>query len=50
MVTWQVKLPEEEITYVFEVLAKDPEGETYSQTVTLRLVPQQVEVEMSPAQ
>ena len=44
LVKWQVKLPDEEITYVFEVLAEDSEGETYSQTVTLRLVPQQVEV------
>jgi hypothetical protein len=48
MVEWQVKLPDEEINYVFEVLAKDPEGDTYSQRVTLRLVPQQVEV--SPSQ
>ena len=44
LVKWQVKLPDEEITHVFEVLAEDSEGETYSQTVTLRLVPQQVEV------
>jgi len=50
LVKWQVKLPDEEITHVFEVLAEDSEGETYSQTVTLRLVPQQVEVEVSPAQ
>lgn len=50
LVKWQVKLPDEEISYEFEVLAEDSEGETYSQTVTLRLVPQQVEVEVSPAQ
>jgi hypothetical protein len=50
LVKWQVKLPDEEITHVFEVLAEDSEGETYSQTVTLRLVPQQVEVEVKPAQ
>ena len=48
MVKWRVKLPKEEITYEFEVLAKDSEGETYGQTVTLRLVPQQVEE--SPSQ
>jgi len=48
LVKWQVKLPDEEISYEFEVLAEDSEGETYSQTVTLRLVPQQVEV--SPTQ
>jgi len=48
LVKWQVKLPDEEISYEFEVLAEDSAGETYSQTVTLRLVPQQVEV--SPAQ
>jgi len=44
LVKWQVVLPDEEITHEFEVLAEDSEGETYSQTVTLRLVPQQVEV------
>jgi hypothetical protein len=48
LVKWRVKLPDEEITYVFEVLAEDSEGEIYGQTVTIRLVPQQVEV--SPAQ
>ena len=50
LVKWQVKLPDEEISYEFEVLAEDSEGETYSQTVTLKLVPQQVEVEVSPTE
>jgi hypothetical protein len=50
LVKWRLKLPDEEITYVFEVLAEDSEGDIYGQTVTLRLVPQQVEVEVKPAQ
>ena len=47
LVKWQVKLPDEEVTYIFDVVAEDSEGEAYVQTVTLRMVPTQIEVKQA---
>jgi hypothetical protein len=36
VVEWQVVIPEEPVTYVYEVVVEDPEGAKSIQTVTLK--------------